>query len=145
MLAKSLPKEFLQRSTLIEPRQDQGLEDALTDLLGLKTGAIVIDDLNALHYVLSSERQRSGTPQLFSLLRMLSYQARINNTFVFVTAYRAEGDSMRERSARRSLSAAADLQIATDYHSNRIAFRCAQIRGWPNNRFSAPLYLEPST
>jgi hypothetical protein len=76
---------------------------------------------------------------------LLSYEARTNNLSVFGAVYKAEGNSTTERATRRSLSAAADLQIPTDEDLGRITFRCNEIGGWPNNRFSAPLYLEPST
>ncbi|MDA4113874.1 MAG: hypothetical protein OK474_07495 [Thaumarchaeota archaeon] len=149
-LAESLPKDFLQRSTLITPQDDRRLEDSVTDVLEMKAEAILIDDLNALHYLISSDRRGgSGTHQLFTFIRLLSYQARTENLFVFGTVYKTERDSAPERTTRRSLSAAADLQITTTGttdRSDRISFRCTQtISGWPDNRFSAPLYLEPRT
>jgi hypothetical protein len=148
-LAGSLPKDFLQRSTLITPQDDRRLEDSLTDVLGMKAEAILIDDLNALHYLLSSDRQGSGIHPLFTFIRLLSYQARTENISVFGTVYKTERDSAPERATRRSLSAAADLQITTTGttdRSDRISFRCSETTGgWPDNRFSAPLYLEPRT
>ena len=60
-LAESLPKDFLQRSVLVTPQDDQNLEDSITDVLSMKTDAILIDDLNSLHYLLSSNTPKSGT------------------------------------------------------------------------------------
>ena len=137
-LTESLPKSFLQQSILATPRDSQRFEDSMTEFLALKTEAILIDDLNALHYLLSSERHKSGTYAFFTFLRILSYQARINNLSVFGTLYKA-GDDLTVAKTRRSLSAAADLQIPTDVRSNLITFRCDGIRSWPNNRFSADL------
>jgi hypothetical protein len=147
-LTESLPKDFLQRSTLITPQDDRRFEDSVTDLLSTKTEAILIDDLNALHYLLSSDRQRSGIHQLFTFIRLLSYEARVENLSVFGTLYRTErGDPAHERVTRRSLSAAADLQITTTEDGpDRISFRCSEkVAGWPDGRFSAPVYLELST
>jgi hypothetical protein len=144
-LTESLPKAFLQQSTIITPQDDQRIEDSITEVLAMKTEAIIIDDLNAIHYLLSPDRQKSGIHRLFTLLRLLSYEARTNNLSVFGAVYKAEGNSTTERATRRSLSAAADLQIPTDEDLGRITFRCNEIGGWPNSRFSAPLYLEPST
>jgi hypothetical protein len=146
-LTESLPKDFLQRSVLITPQDDQRFEDSMADVLNMKTEAILIDDLNALHYLLSSDKQRSGTHQLFTFIRLLSYEARTDNISVFGMVYKTERDSAPERATKRSLSAAADLQITTtsDDRSDRISFRCNEIRSWPNSRFSAPLYFEPST
>jgi hypothetical protein len=130
---------------LITPQDGQRLEDSMVEALTMKAEAIVIDDLNALHYLLSSDRQKSGIHRLFTFLRLLSYDARIDNLSIFGTVYKADGDASTERATKRSLSAAADLQIATDDDLNQITFRCSEIKSWPNNRFSAPLYLELST
>jgi hypothetical protein len=140
-LTESLPKDFLQQSALIAPQEGLVLEESLAELLDLKTGAILIDDLNALHHLLSSDRRNSGIRQLFTFLRLLSYQARINGTSVLVTLYRAEPDSTPAKHVRRSLSAAADLQVSTDDNSGRITFRCSEVKGWPNSVFSAPVYF----
>jgi len=145
-LTESLPKDFLQRSVLITPQDNQRFEDSMTDVLNMKAEAILIDDLNALHYLLSSDKQRSGIHQLFTFIRLLSYEARTDGISVFGTVYKTERDSAPERATKRSLSAAADLQITTnDDRSDRISFRCNEISSWPNNRFSAPLYFELST
>ncbi len=144
-LTQSLPKDFLQQSTLITPPDDLPLEDSMTGVLTVKTGAILIDDLNALHYLLSSGPRRSGTHRLFAFIRLLSYEARINDLYVFGTVYKAEGDSAADRATKRSLSAAADLQIATEARPDHITFRCDEVKGWPNSSFSTPLYLDPST
>ena len=144
-LTESLPREFLMQSTLVTPQGGQRVEDSMAELLAMKADAILIDDLNALHYLLSTDRQKPGIQRLFALIRLLSYESRINRTSVFGTVYKTESESAGERVTRRSLSAAADLQIFTDDRAGRITFRCDEASGWPNNRFSAPLYLEPST
>lgn len=145
ILTQALPKGFLQQSTLITPQDDQRLGDSITEVLATKTGAILIDDLNALHYLLSSDRLQSGTQRLFAFIRLLSYEARIDDLFVFGTVYKAEGDSAADRAAKRSLSAAADLQVSTEVHMDRLTFRCEEIEVWPNSKFSTPLYFDPST
>jgi hypothetical protein len=145
ILTEALPRGFLQQSTLITPQDDQRLGDSIAEVLAVKTGAILIDDLNALHYLLSSDRLQSGTQRLFAFIRLLSYEARINDLFVFGTVYKAEGDSAADRTTKRSLPAAADLQVSTEVHMDRLTFRCEEIKGWPSSRFSTPLYFDPST
>jgi len=140
-LTESLPRDFLQQSILIEPPDGQPLEDSLADLLTMKPRAIVIDDLNSLHYLLSASAQRSGTHQLFNYLRLLAFDAKLFNTFVFLTVYRAEGDPSTGKATKRSLPAAGDLQIFTDERAGNMTFRCDQAKGWPNHQFSAPLYF----
>ena len=101
-LTQSLPKDFLQQSTLFTPPEDLPLEDSMTEALTIKTGAILIDDLNALHYLLSSGTHRSGTHRLFAFIRLLSYEARTNDLYVFGTVYKADGDSAADRATKRS-------------------------------------------
>jgi hypothetical protein len=144
-LAGSLPKDFLQRSVLILPGEHRRIEDSMADILETKADAILIDDLNSLHYLLSSGTLRSGARALFSFLRILSYDARINNTSVIGTVYRPERDFAVDRGTKRSLLAAADLQIRTDVERGRMTFRCNEIRSWPNDRFSAPSHFWEST
>ncbi|MGA2663338.1 MAG: hypothetical protein ABSF83_00135 [Nitrososphaerales archaeon] len=145
-LTRSLPVDFLRRSTLVTPRDGEGLEGSMARTLTAGgAGAVLVDDLNALHHLLSSGEQRgAGTHRAFTFLRLLSYSARDGDLLVFGTLYRAA--STAERVAKRSLSMAADLQISTEEDRlGRVSFGCAQIEGWPDRRFSAPLYLEPST
>ena len=139
-----MPKIFLQQSTLTVPGEDRPIEDSLTEILSLRSRAILIDDLNALHHLLSAGGQQSAVHTVFTLLSLLSYEARISNLSVFATLYKTERDST-ERVTKRSLSAAGDLQISTDDRLGRLAFRCNEIKSWPGNRFSAPLYFEPRT
>jgi hypothetical protein len=143
-LTDSLPRDFLQQSTLTMPGEDNPVEDSLADVLSVRSRAIIIDDLNALHHLLSADAQRGAIHTIFKLLGLLSYEARICNLSVFATVYKSERDST-EKVTKRSLSAAADLQIATDDRLGRLTFRCNEIGSWPNGRFSAPLYFEPST
>jgi hypothetical protein len=140
-LTRSLPREFLQRSVLIIPQDHEGLKDSMTGILETKADAILIDDLNSLHNLLSSETLRSGARALFTFLRMLSYYARINNASVIGTVYRPEMNVAADRGTKRSILAAADLQIRTDINLDRLTFACNEVGGWPNRRFSAPVHF----
>lgn len=139
-LTKSLPRDFLQRSVLIIPLGRKGPEDSMTDILEQKANTILIDDLNSLHYLLSTQTLRSGARALFTFLRILSFYARTNNTSVIGTVYRPERD-FAERGTKRSILAAADLQIHTEVTLDRLMFRCNEIESWPNRRFSAPVHF----
>jgi hypothetical protein len=139
-LTDGLPNDFLQQSSLIVPQEGRPIEESLGELHTPRASAILIDDLNALHYLLSSDKHRSGTRQLFTFLKLLSYEARITDLVVLCTLYRTEGEPA-PKPTKRSLSAAADLQISTDNNPDRITFRCSDATSWPDNRFSAPLYF----
>ena len=142
-LARSLSKDFLRESILITPRDDER-GDSITEALAMKTRAILIDDLNSLRYLLSSPRQRSETSAVVTLLRLLSFEARVNNRSVYGTLYKTDGESA-EKASKRSVSSAADVRIFVDDHAGAVGFRSDEVDAWPNGRFSAPLYLEPST
>ena len=144
-LTRSLPVDFLRRSTLVTPRGGERLEGSMARTLAAgEAEAVLVDELNALHHVLSSGERGDGTHRAFTFLRLLSYGARNGDLLVFGTLYRA--GTAAERVAKRSLSMAADLQISTgEDRAGRISFECAQVENWPGRRFSAPLYLEPST
>src|SRR5271165_3277766 len=43
-LTESLPKDFLQQSTLITPQDTQMVDDSIADIFSMKSQAILIDD-----------------------------------------------------------------------------------------------------
>jgi len=138
-LTEGLPREFLERSMIFTVTEDTRPEDVLSELIAKKeVKAILIDDLNSLNALMSSGGKKSGIHEVFVLIRMLSYNARINNISILTTVYmNQKGDT----SSRRSLAAAADLQIATEIESSRITFRCDSAYTWPNKKFVATVNL----
>ncbi len=139
LLTEGLPKEFLERSTILTVAEDVRPEGVLTDLIAKKEAkAILIDDLNSLNALMSSGHQKSGIHELFVLIRMLSYNARINNVSVLTTVYKSQ---RADANSRRSLAAAADLQITTETDSSCVTFRCDGPDIWPNKKFVAAVNL----
>lgn len=78
------------------------------------------------------------------LIGMLSYEARSRNLSVLTSVYKS-GNTPADRNPRRSLAAAADLQIATEARSSSLTFRCDGIESWPANKFDASVYLALNT
>lgn len=131
-LTHGLPNEFIDRTTIIGIPEETTPEDVITDLLTTDAKAILIDDLNALNALLSSGQSKSAIHKLFVTIRVLSYNARMDNSLVFTTVYgtqRADGNS------RRSLAASADLQISVESRPSHISFRCNN--AWPSPSFDA--------
>jgi|SRR5208283_6095811 len=139
LLTERLPKEFLERSTILTVAEDARPEVVLADLIAKNEAkAILIDDLNSLNTLMSSGHQKSSIHELFALIRMLSYNARINNVLVLTTVYKSQ---RADTNSRRSLVAAADLQIATETDSSYITFSCDSPSIWPNKKFVATVNL----
>ena len=137
-LTEGLPKEFLERSTILTIKEDARPEEVLSELIAQKEAkAVLIDDLNSLNALMSSGVQKSSVHELFVLIRMLSYNARINNISILTTVYKGQ---RADASSRRSLAAAADLQITAETESSYITFRCDSAGVWPNKTFVATVY-----
>jgi len=139
VLAESLPREYLERTTTLTVAEDTGLENVLTQLMTERTKAVLIDDLNSLNALMSSGYQESSIHKMFVLIRMLSYGARMNNTLILATVYRSQ---RADTNSRRSLAAATDLQITTEAQPSGITFSCDAANTWPRGKFVAPsIYL----
>lgn len=137
-LTGRLPKEFLEQSKILMISEDPRPEYVISELIAKnETKAILIDDLNALNALISSTSRKSSTHELFVLIRMLSYKARINNIVILTTAYR---NQRTDTNSRRTLAASADLQIDTEAEPSRIIFRCNVDNIWPNRTFVAAIY-----
>lgn len=104
------------------------------------TSAFVIEDLNALLYLMSPTGNKSGLRHLSSLFHLLAYAARINDSFVFGIVYRREASSQKVR----SLTNISDVQLNAEVGSNLLSFSSAGI-DWPSGRFDVPVYLDWST
>lgn len=91
---------------------------SLLPLLSSSRRLTVVDDLNSL-YSLASDRRKSQ--QLGILMRLLSYNARVNNSWVVATAYRTE-QQKRAWIEQRSLTDLGDLLLDADLEAGRLRF-----------------------
>lgn len=144
-LTDSLPKEFLQKSIIEDLPDESDEEPSLVEIIATEASVIWIDDMNAALHLLSSGGQRSGIHRLSTFYHMLSYNARINNTIVLGTVYKAAFGTTTAGIAKRSLPKLSDLQISAEVRTGEMVFRCHDITGWPTEGFVAPLYLEDRT
>lgn len=144
-LASTLPKEFLQQSTLLHMSDGLEEEGLLAEMVAAEVPAILIDDLNALLQLLSSQGQRSGIHRLSTFYHVLSYNARVNKLLALGVAYRTDFAGFSNRSTRRSLPKMSDLQVTTDVRNDEIVFQCGDIGTWPSDGFRVPLYFEERT
>ncbi len=110
------------------PETDFEME-ALLPLLSSRTNLLVIDGLNSL-YSLAHDGRRSQ--QLAIVMRLLSFNARMNGSWVMAVAYRNE-QPRQGRADRRSLTALGDLVIDTDYRDGSLTLKAQLDDGWTND------------
>jgi hypothetical protein len=144
-LAAALPKEFLQQSTLIHLSDDLKDENSLTEMVMVDASAILMDDLNAVLHLLSSQGQKSGMHRLSTFYHVISYNARVNKLLALGIVYKADSSGFPTRSTSRSLPRISDLQVMTEVRADEIVFQCDEIGSWPGDGFRAPLYFDEST
>ena len=103
----------------------------LTPLITSKTQVLILDDLNSL-YSLASSNHKSH--ELFVFMKLLSYNARMNKSWVIATAYRAERSAQTSREGR-SLAGLGDLLVDANLHEHSLLLKAGFGRQWPNNEF----------
>jgi hypothetical protein len=114
---------------LLLPEQDFEVS-SLLPLLSSKRELLIIDDLNSL-YSLATDGRKSH--QLTILVKLLSYGARMNNSWVIATAYQTELSAKQGRANQRSLTALGDLLIDTDYRGGTLRLKGGFNGRWPND------------
>jgi hypothetical protein len=144
-IGSALAKEFLQQSTLLNLSEEQSFEDSLTDMISTDSGAVLIDDLNAVLHLLASRGQKSPMNRLSTFYNILSYNAKLSGLLVLGVAYKGDSGGFPARSTKRSLPKISDLQVTTEVRADEIVFRCSEIRSWPKDGFRVPLYFEERT
>jgi hypothetical protein len=102
----------------------------LLPLLSSSAPILIIDDLNSL-YSLASDGRRLH--QLTVLVRLLSYNAKVNGRWVIATAYRTELGGKKDEKAR-STTAMGDLLAEANLHEGRLRLN-ADFPSWSNGAF----------
>jgi hypothetical protein len=110
---------------------------SLLPLISSNRRLIIIDDLNSL-YSLATDGVKSN--QLRILMKLLSYNARLNDSWVIAAAYRTElttaaGGSRQEKTNRRSLTALGDLLVETYSRDGSLKLKSELPGYWPGNEF----------
>jgi hypothetical protein len=124
-------RSITEAEVLLLPEKDFEVNSLLT-LLSSKRELLVIDDLNSL-YSLATDARKSH--QLTILMKLLSYNARLNNSWVIATAYRTELGAKQERANQRSLTALGDVLVDTDFRRGSLKLKGGFKGRWPNDEF----------
>lgn len=138
--AAQLPKPFLQGSSIIVPDDGSRIEASLREMMLTDTTAFLIDDLNALLYLMSPTGERSGIRRLSAFFHVLAYAARTNRSFAIGMVYKTDSGAY----SSRSLPGISELQVDAEIKGGELSFSSAKA-GWPCGEFSVPFYLDPST
>jgi len=139
-IAQHLPDPFLQRSTILVPFDDSGLSHSLAEATAADTRAFLIEDTNALLYLMAPTGDKSGLHHLSTLFHLVAYSVRINKAFVIGVVYKREAD----KQSTRSLAKISDVQLDAEVRNGTLSFSCPTI-SWPSGHFAIPLYLDEST
>lgn len=117
---------------MLLPEQDFEATSLVT-LLSSRRQMLIVDDINSL-YSLASDSLR--LQQLTIILRMLSYNARSNNSWVISTAYRTELDQRKSEANQRLLTASGNLLVDTEFRDGSLKLRPNSGHYWPDGEFS---------
>jgi len=99
---------------------------SLLPLLSSKRQLLVIDDLNSL-YSLAPDGRRSRELAVF--LRLLSFNARTNDTWAVATAYKTNIEDRVSAPTQRSISAAGDITVDTELEEGSLRLTAKGL--WP--------------
>jgi hypothetical protein len=114
---------------LLLPEQDFEV-NSLLPLLFSRRELLIIDDLNSL-FSLATDGRKSH--QLTILMKLLSYNARMNDSWAIATAYRTELGAKQGKTNQRSLTALGDLLVDTDFRGGALRLKAGFKGRWPND------------
>jgi hypothetical protein len=114
---------------LLLPEQDFEVS-SLLPLLSSKRELLIIDDLNSL-YSLATDGRKSH--QLTIMMKLLSYNARMNDSWAIATAYRTDLGAKQGRGDQRSLTALGDLLVDTEFRDGALRLKGGFNGRWPND------------
>ncbi len=124
------------RSTIIHvPEPDSSVETELAKLFATDSNVLIIDSLNSLHHLLSSDDARSRSRKLAFAIASLSYLARTDRKAVLFTMYRRERPG--RTGAGRSITDLTDLAVSVEANASGVSMKCERGNAWPGGGFSA--------
>ena len=104
----------------------------LTPLVSSKTQMLILDDLNSLYSLASTSRK---SHELSVFMKLLSYNARMNKSWVISTAYRTERGGQASTNGR-SLAGLGDLLVDSELREDSLLLKAPFKGYWPNDEFS---------
>ena len=129
-----LPVTSNRLTTILVPDPDSSIERELPRVFATSSGVIIIDSLNTLHHLLSSEDGSTRSRKLSFAVASLSYIAKAGRKAVIFTMYRREG--FGRVGAGRSISSLSDVAASVEVRASELSIKRERGTAWPDGRFS---------
>lgn len=123
--------DFLTKTEIILLPEKTFKVSYLTPLISSKTQILILDDLNSL-YSLASDSRKSYELSVF--MKLLSYNAKMNRSWVISTTYRTERGA-RSSANGRSLAGLVDMLVDTELREGSLLLKASLNGYWPNDEF----------
>jgi len=138
-LAESLSQQELERFRLYVPETGASGEDVAMELFRVNEShsISIIDNLNTLFHLLSSDNPSSAGRKLSFLMALESFSGRVNNATVLITVYERE-KPIRTRHPT-SFSELGEISIRVRCSNGQLSLKCERGKAWPDNTLSFPL------
>lgn len=119
------------------PEPGSDLEPHISSLFASNSRLLIIDSMNSLNHLLSSENRNSGSRKLSFTVAGLSYLARTSGRAVVLTMYQRE---LTRTGGGMPMSNLSDITVAVERRGSELGMRCTRGQAWPAWReFSFPI------
>jgi hypothetical protein len=131
------PPNGFDQARFVIPEVGSSVSDALLGFIGISDAKVLIlDNLNSLYHLLSSEQQASAARKLAFTTAVMSQIARTNGVAILCTVYEREGP--RRVSKQRSLTEGGDATVVVSLDEGKLFLTCRSGSLWPSGTFSYP-------
>lgn len=130
----SLPAASAQSTTILVPGLESGIENEIPRIFIANSRAVVVDSLNSLHHLLSSEDGSSRSRKLSFIVGGLSYIAHTDKKALILTMYKREG--FGRAGSGRSISGLSDVTASVEVRGSVLFVKCERGTAWPSGRVS---------
>jgi hypothetical protein len=141
LLSAALPREGLERVSLYVPKVGTSGDDLVMKLFDRgqqpHKDILILDDLNTLFHLLSSDNSSSAGRKLAFLIALQSFVRRTNRTTALATVYEREKPIPGRRS--KSFSELADTNVSVAHSGDELILKCERGAAWPGGTLSFPI------
>lgn len=132
-----LSEEETRSIEIVVPRPGSDTTAEIADLLGSNPDrALIIDSLNSLYHLLSTNGRSSKNRNLAFVLALLSFIARTERKAVFLTMYQREKSVNLRR--ERPISHLSDFTVVVSAEKGALSLKCERGLVWPGGALVIP-------
>jgi hypothetical protein len=123
---------------IVVPKPGSCTATEIADLLGSSPDrTLIIDSLNSLYHLLSTDGRSSKNRNLAFILSIFSSTARTENKAVFLTMYQREKSINLRR--EKSISHLSDFTVAVIAKRGALSLKCERGSPWPGGGLVIPI------